>query len=150
MLMLSASSATFDERLIQRSGSGETDNSGSNSRLATPRDEDQPLNATIAMDSKHAAKLEAVASNRMEARLSPSVRSRKEYQGLYRVPPSLSSSSSLGAGERRGVSRVLPVVTRMMSSGSGSSVLQSPECEDPEVTYAKAKGMYSMPNRHIS
>ncbi|KAF9447441.1 hypothetical protein P691DRAFT_115043 [Macrolepiota fuliginosa MF-IS2] len=108
MLMLLASSATFDERLIQRSGSGETDNSGSNSRLATPRDEDiQPLNATIAMDSKHAAKLEAVASSRMEARLSSSVRSRKEYQGLYRVPPSLSSSSSLGAGEGRSVSRVL-------------------------------------------
>ncbi|KAF9442379.1 hypothetical protein P691DRAFT_765284 [Macrolepiota fuliginosa MF-IS2] len=61
--MLSASSATFDEYLIQRSGSGETDNSGSNSGLATPWDEDaQPLNATIAMDSKDAAKLEAVGA----------------------------------------------------------------------------------------
>jgi hypothetical protein len=39
--MLPVPSAAFDERLIQRSGSGETDNTSSNaeSGLATPQDE---------------------------------------------------------------------------------------------------------------
>jgi len=52
--MLLTPSATFDERLIQRCGSGETENSSSRSGLATPQDEDlQPLGPIL--DLKHAA-----------------------------------------------------------------------------------------------
>jgi len=54
--MLLTPSVTFDERLIQRCGSGETENSSSRSGLATPQDEDvQPLGPVL--DLKHAANM---------------------------------------------------------------------------------------------
>ena len=54
--MLLTPSATFDERLIQRCGSGETENSSSRSGLATPQDEDvQSLGPVL--DLKHAANM---------------------------------------------------------------------------------------------
>lgn len=42
------------------------------------------------------------------------------------------------------------IMARMLSSGSGSNESQSPEFEAPEVTHSRARGVYSLPNRHIS
>ncbi|KAF9443704.1 hypothetical protein P691DRAFT_787641 [Macrolepiota fuliginosa MF-IS2] len=93
------------------------------------------------MDLKHVMRLEAAAIGRMKAEFSASVRSRKGYQGLYRAPPSLSSSLSLGAGEGQGISRILPAMMHIltMMSGLGSSVSQFSECGDSEITQGKAR-----------
>ncbi|KAJ3568049.1 hypothetical protein NP233_g5962 [Leucocoprinus birnbaumii] len=136
MLMLSAPSATFDERLIQRSGSGETENSSSTSGLATPQDENvQQLGSVL--ESKHAAKTIATRMERMS-----SLQSRKESQQLKGV-------ALVVNGEK--FTRVPPaLMARMKSSASISNLSQSPEFEAPEVTHNRAGGVYSLPNRHIS
>lgn len=90
MLMLAVPSATFDERLIQRSGSGETDNtsSSSGSGLATPQDEDvPPLGATL--DLKSAVK--TITSNMMRRTSTPSG---KQDGWLSRESPSLGLNSA--------------------------------------------------------
>jgi len=82
--MLLTPSATFDERLIQRCGSGETENSSSRSGLATPQDEDvQPLGPGL--DLKHAANMienevsqQPLLQERRERQLSKAT-TQKEY-----------------------------------------------------------------------
>jgi len=71
--MLLTPSATFDERLIQRCGSGETENSSSRSGLATPQDEDlQSLGPVL--DLKHAADMITGVSQQ------PLLQDHKEHQ----------------------------------------------------------------------
>lgn len=83
MIMLPVSSAVLDEHLIQRSSSGDMDDSSNCSEVATPQDESVPLLGAV-VDLEHATK----AMRSMVERRS-SVSNGKEYQLLYRELPTL-------------------------------------------------------------
>ncbi|KAL9710755.1 hypothetical protein Ac2012v2_006291 [Leucoagaricus gongylophorus] len=129
--MLLTSSATFDERLIQRCGSGETENSSSRSGLATPQDEDMQVLGSV-LDLSHAAKIIANGVSQQ-----PLLQSHKGHPSSRAVM-------------QKEYPRTTPAMTRAMSLGSMSSLSQSPEFETPEVMHRRARGVYTLPNRHIS